>query len=57
MASFNAATYFVDRNVLEGRGARVAIEAGDDRVTYQQVLERVNRIGSALRAGLDVRVE
>ena len=46
---FNAATYFVDRHVAEGRGARVAIECGDERVTYGQVAERVNRFGSALR--------
>jgi benzoate-CoA ligase len=46
---FNAATHFVDRHVAEGRGARVAIECGDERVTYGQVAERVNRFGSALR--------
>ena len=47
---FNAATYFVDRNVDCGRGANVAIECGDERVTYRQVAEGVNRCGSALRA-------
>jgi len=26
---FNVATYFVDRNVLEGRGEKTAIECGD----------------------------
>jgi benzoate-CoA ligase family protein len=46
---FNAATHFVDRHVAEGRGARVAIECGDERVTYGEVAERVNRFGSALR--------
>ena len=46
---FNAATHFVDRHVAEGRGARVAIECGDKRVTYGEVAERVNRFGSALR--------
>jgi benzoate-CoA ligase family protein len=46
---FNAATHFVDRHVAEGRSARVAIECGDERVTYGQVAERVNRFGSALR--------
>ena len=54
---FNAATYFVDRNVAEGRGARVAIECDAERVTYATVLERTNRFGSALRAVFDVRVE
>jgi benzoate-CoA ligase family protein len=55
--TFNAATHFVDRNVAEGRGERVAIECGDECVTYAQLLERVNRFGSALRDRLDVRPE
>src|SRR5437870_1623040 len=56
---FNVATYFVDRNVAEGRGERVAIEVypGDTRVTYGQVLDRVNRFGNALRDALGVRIE
>jgi benzoate-CoA ligase len=53
---FNAATYFVDRNVAEGRGDDVAIECGEERVTYRQVAERVNRFGSALR-GLGIHPE
>jgi hypothetical protein len=32
--TFNVATYFVDRHVREGRGGRVAIEYGDERVRY-----------------------
>ena len=48
-AELNAAAYFVDRNVREGRGERVAIECGDQRVTYRQVLEQTNRVGNALR--------
>jgi benzoate-CoA ligase len=55
--TFNAATYFVDRNVHEGRGAKIAIECGDECVTYGQVLERVNRVGNALRDELGVRPE
>lgn len=54
---FNAATYFVDRHVQEGRGAMVAIECGDERVTYAQLLNGVNRFGSALRDALGVRPE
>jgi 4-hydroxybenzoate-CoA ligase len=54
--TFNVATHFVDRNIAEGRGAHVAIECGDARITYDQVLGNVNRAGSALR-GLDVRPE
>src|SRR4029453_12267263 len=46
---FNAASHFVDRHVAEGRGAKVAIECGDERVSYGQIAERVNRFGSALR--------
>ena len=55
--AFNAASYFVDRNVAEGRASRVAIECGTERVTYGQLLERVNRFGSALRDRLHVRPE
>ena len=51
---FNAAVHFVDRHVVEGRGEKVAIECGDDRVTYAQLHERVNRFGSALRSRFNV---
>jgi benzoate-CoA ligase len=50
------ATYFVDRNVLEGRAENVAIECGEARVTYRQFLERTNRVGNVLR-NLGVRAE
>jgi len=46
---FNAAVHFVDRHIDEGRGSRVAIECGDEQVTYAQLAERVNRFASALR--------
>ena len=55
--TFNAAAHFVDRHLGEGRGAAVAIECGDERVTYAQLNERVNRFGSALRSTFDVRPE
>jgi benzoate-CoA ligase family protein len=51
---FNAATHFVDRNVGEGRGVKTALECGDERVSYGQLLERTNRCGNVLRQ-LDVR--
>jgi benzoate-CoA ligase len=54
--TFNAATYFVDRNVIAGRGSRVAIECGDRQITYEELLNKVNRFGSALRR-LGVRPE
>ena len=46
---FNVAVPFVDRNVLDGRGANTAIECGAEKVSYQQLLERTNRVGNALR--------
>jgi len=55
--TFNAATWFVDRHVQEGRGAKVAIECGGERVTYAELLERVNRAGNLLRDEFDVRLE
>jgi benzoate-CoA ligase family protein len=54
--AFNVAAYFVDRNVLEGRGGKTAIECGDECISYQQLLEQTNRAGNALRR-LGVRPE
>src|SRR5581483_5945883 len=54
---FNAATYFIDRHVQEGRGSKVAIECGEEHVTYAMLHERVNRFADALRGPLDVRPE
>lgn len=52
---FNAATYFVDRNLDEGRAQNVAILFRDEEVTYQQLAANVNRAGNALRAaGVDI---
>jgi benzoate-CoA ligase len=53
---FNAAAYFIDRHITEGRGAKVAIECGDIQVSYRQLFERVNRLGNGLRS-LGVRIE
>ncbi|HKT88053.1 MAG TPA: benzoate-CoA ligase family protein [Candidatus Sulfotelmatobacter sp.] len=53
---FNAAAYFVDRHIDEGRAAKTAIECGELRVTYGQLSERVNRFGNALR-NLGMRME
>src|SRR5262249_49643562 len=55
--AFNAASHFVDRHLAEGRGDRVAIECGDDRVTYAELRRHVNRCGSALRDRIAVRAE
>jgi benzoate-CoA ligase family protein len=54
--AFNVATYFVDRNVVEGRAEKIAIECGEERITYRKLLERTNRTGNALRQ-LGVRIE
>src|ERR1700730_8679272 len=53
---FNAATYFIDRHLAEGRAEKIAIEAGEARVSYGLLGERVNRFGNALRQ-LGVRIE
>jgi benzoate-CoA ligase family protein len=53
---FNVATHFVDRNVSEGRGDKVAFFCEDHSLTYGEVQEFVNRTGNALR-GLGVEME
>ncbi len=53
---FNVASIMVDRHVAEGRGAKVAIECGDEKVTYRDLLENTNRVGNLLRQ-LGVEVE
>jgi benzoate-CoA ligase len=53
---FNAAGYFIDRHLDEGRGDAIAIECEERRITYASLHERVNRIGNALR-DLGIRAE
>lgn len=53
---FNVASYFVDRHIPEGRGDNVAIECGDQKITYRELLASVNRVGNALKE-LGVRIE
>src|SRR5579872_1359478 len=53
---FNAATYFVDRHLREGRAGKTAIECGDHFVTYGELCARVNQFGNALK-NLGVRIE
>lgn len=58
-AKYNAATIFVDRNVLEGKGEKVAIYYEDERITYREIMERVNQTGNALKeigVGMEDRV-
>jgi benzoate-CoA ligase family protein len=56
---FNAAEYFVERNVAEGRGDKVAVICEDQQYTYRQVQENVNRAAGALASlglGMEQRV-
>src|SRR5260370_9710231 len=53
---FNAASYFEDRHIKDGRADKVAIQCGEVQVTYRQLFERVNQIGNGLRT-LGVRIE
>ena len=56
---FNVATYFVDRNVAEGRGSRPAFLCEDRVLTYGDVHDLANRAGNALLdlgVGLEDRV-
>ena len=45
--NFNGADRLVDWNVKEGRGDRVAIYYFDQKITYKQMLENVNRAANA----------
>src|SRR5439155_1169117 len=46
---YNAATWFVDRHVAEGRGGRLAVIHEGGRLTYGDVAAGANRLGNALR--------
>src|SRR5690349_7704490 len=54
--TFNAADYFVDRNIREGLGDKIAILCEDRAITYSQIQEGVSRFGNAL-ISMDVRME
>ena len=47
---FNAADYFVDRHIREGRQDKIAVRCQDRSMTYGQVASDVNRFGNALKA-------
>jgi benzoate-CoA ligase family protein len=53
---FNLASYFVDRNVEEGRGGRTALIGPGGATTYAELATLTNRSGNAL-AELGVRAE
>jgi len=46
--AFNVTSYFLDRNVEEGRGDRVALHCGDEAMTYAELARLTNRIGNVL---------
>ena len=53
---FNAAEFFVDRHVAEGRGSRIVFRSAGAVTTYGDFAERVSRAGHAL-AGLGIEIE
>lgn len=53
---FNAADYFVDKNIREGRKDKVAILCEDRQMTYGTLAKEVNRFGNALLSS-GVRME
>ena len=53
---FNAVEALIDSHLIQGRGSKAAILCGDETITYQNLLERVNRTGNLLR-NLGVRME
>ena len=46
---FNQGVFLTDRHLEEGRGDKVAIYYLDEEVTYRELVDRVNRMGNALR--------
>jgi acyl-coenzyme A synthetase/AMP-(fatty) acid ligase len=47
---YNLVDHFVDRHIREGRGNKVAIVHGDQRTTYGEIAEQINRVGNGLLA-------
>ncbi|GAA4553525.1 benzoate-CoA ligase family protein [Amycolatopsis samaneae] len=45
----NLATYFLDRHVAEGRGARTALYTGERAISYAELAKLTNRVGHVLR--------
>lgn len=47
---FNLCQYFLDRNLEEGRGSKVAVRVGTESRTYAEIFDGVLRCTAALRA-------
>jgi benzoate-CoA ligase len=45
---YNLVDHFIDRNLREGRGGKAAIISGDQRLTYREIADQVNRVGNGL---------
>jgi acyl-coenzyme A synthetase/AMP-(fatty) acid ligase len=54
--TLNVATAYVEANIAAGRGSNTAFFYRQQQITYQDLLDQVNRTGNALRV-LDVEVE
>lgn len=58
-AYFNAADYFLDRNIRQGRGHKIAVYTEKGNYTYNDIQEMVNKTGNAflnLGLGIDDRI-
>lgn len=49
-ASFNLCSYFLDRNLEEGRGDKVAVICGEQQATYAEIAARVHQLTASLRS-------
>jgi 2-aminobenzoate-CoA ligase len=45
---FNLCESLLDKHILEGRGEQTAIYYNEDRITFNELSEKVNRLGSSL---------
>ncbi|HEX6883862.1 MAG TPA: benzoate-CoA ligase family protein [Planctomycetota bacterium] len=46
---FNLCSYYLDRNLDEGRGGKVALIAGREKRTYSEIAARVRKLAACLR--------
>ena len=53
---FNAADYFVDRNIREGRADKIAVICQDRKKTYGEIQEGMNQVGNGLKS-LGIQME
>ncbi len=47
---FNLSTYYLDRNIEEGRADRVALIQGQETRTFAEIVDRVRRLSAFLRS-------